>query len=188
MRESLYPSPASAPGAAQLPGNTWHRGAPSKPIKPVHKPEGSAPGWLRPSAPQRSCSLGSLQTPGPGQRGHRALDAVPVPRQSSEGVPTQTPGKGLNHIRRASQTPNNAFCWLRSSYSSAQTTLTEPLAAPGLCRVLGSMMNRKTCVQHARHWPKCWDTMAKRPPTPPPSPLGSRGTWAKTLLRNTRSG
>ena len=96
--------------------------------------------------------------------------------------------KGLSHIRRASQTPNNTFCWLRSSYSSAQTTLTELLAAPGLCRVLGSMMNRKTCVQHARHWPRCWDTMAKRPPTPHPSPLGSRGTWAKTLLCNTRSG
>lgn len=74
---------------------------------------------------------------------------------------------------RASQTPKNPFCWLRSSRSSsAQATLTETLTAPGLCRVLSSMMNRKTCVQHARHWPRCSDTMAKCPLTPRPSPLG----------------
>lgn len=100
----------------------------------------------------------------------------PMPRQSSEGVPTQTPAKGSTTYGGLSQTPKNTFCWLRSSCSSAQTTLTEPLAAPGLCRVLGSMMNRKTCVQHARHWPRCWDTMAKRPlPTPAHWAQGEHG-------------
>lgn len=166
MREVCIPvqsQPQGLPGSQAIRGPEELRASPSS--LPVHKPEGSAP--------QRSCSLCSLQTPGPRQGAHRALGTVSSAQaEPGRGSYTET-CEGLSHTRRASQTPKNPFCWLRSSRSSsAQATLTEPLAVPGLCRVLSSMMDRKACVQHAGHWPRRWGTMAKRPPTPRPSPLG----------------
>ena len=138
--------PQGLPGSQATRGPEELRASPSN--LPVRKPEGSAP--------QRSRSLCSLQTPGPGQEAHRALDPVSSAQaEPGRGSYTET-CEGLSHIWRASQTPKNPFCWLRSSRSSsAQATLTGPLAVPGLCRVLSSMMNRKTCVQHAGHWPRC---------------------------------